>query len=202
MSTRIPSPPRSSVTGTAQSLDSIRANRLALEMGDDIHALEQLADIQFIQYGLPTIEAHFEIEFDLPETEDPEPARTRAHLELVYREGGAEALLEEAARMEEVQGWWPWRAIALENIARTEGPQAALEAARERGLLDSASHQLLNGAGLRRLDEVLSWVEAVEIYPEHVPDGVTTHSPAYWTNTWTTSGRWRPGPHGDPASPE
>jgi hypothetical protein len=150
----------------AQVLDSIRAHELAIEMAEDIRSLERISDLQFISHYLPEIGAFFGIEFEFPANQEAVQGRTKAHLDVIYSEYGTQALLEEAARLDEERGVGWWKPLALEKIARQEGPEVALQAARERDLLESAFHQLMNGAGLRRLDEVLAWLSSNDLEPE------------------------------------
>jgi len=121
----------------AQRLDSVRAHALAVAMAEDVRSLEHLSDLRFFQRGLAEIEAFFGIEFELPPNRDVREGDGRAHLTAIYRESGSEALLDEAARMDEESRYEWWKPFALETLARQEGPEAALEAARERDLLES-----------------------------------------------------------------
>jgi len=150
----------------AQALDSLRAHDLALQMAKDIQSLEYLSDLRFITYSLPAIEAFFGIEFELPDAQETEQYRTRAKLEVIHGEYGAGALLDEAARLDEERGYGLVKRLALEMIARQEGPGPALVAARERDLLDSHFGSVVSGAGLRRIDEVFSWIASSDLDPD------------------------------------
>jgi len=149
-----------------QELDSLRAHELVIEMAQDVRRLDHLSDLQFIRRSLPAIGTFFGIEFELPPNQGPVQGRGRAHLDVVYRELGTESLLDEAVRLNEERGRDWWTPLALEMIARREGPDVALRAARERGLLEPGFDHLLNGVGLRRLDDVLIWIAGNDIEPE------------------------------------
>lgn len=150
----------------AQGLDSVRAHELAVGMAEDIRSVERLSDLRSISRTLPAIEAFFGIELELPANQEVARESTAGHLDVIYREHGTRALLEEAARLDEEGGRGWWKPLALEKIARREGPRVALEAARERDLLESGFSQLLNGAGLRRVDEVLTWIADSQLEPD------------------------------------
>jgi hypothetical protein len=156
-----------------QVLDSARAHRLALELADDLRAVDTPTDLSYVRHSLPAIEEWFGIEFELPQSEDE---RTHAVLTRVYEESGAEALLLEARSQD------AWSAFSLRLIAVHEGGGTALAAAQREGLLDTNLNRILNGVGFRRLDEVLSWLDQADLDREdfvRIRSGVLTYGSFY-----------------------
>lgn len=151
---------------SAQPLDSLAAHRLAMAMAEDLGNLESLSDARFVRHGLPAIEAYFGIEFELPASPEPERQSIRAHLDVVYATRGAEAALDEAARLDRGPSPGAWTSSAVSAIARREGARGVLEIVRERGLLDTAFDGVLTGVGLRGLDDVLVWLDDAELQPD------------------------------------
>ncbi len=151
----------------AQALDSLGAHALVVEMAEDMRSLTDPSDLRGLR-GLPALETFFGIEFHRPAEQEGPETRIREQLDEIHRQGGAGALLDEAVRLDayEDRPTSLRSRMALETIARRDGPREALEAARARGLLDIGFSSLLSGVGLRRIDEVLEWIEHAELDPE------------------------------------
>lgn len=147
---------------SAQVLDSTRVHELAVQMAEDVRSFERLSEIRPVASQLPTIGEFFGIEFEIP----PAGGWANLALDAFHRHEGFEALLAEAARIDEVRGRREGTSHAFTRIARLDGPAVALEAAHDREVLQPMFRSILTGAGPTRLGEVLGWLEEAELDPD------------------------------------